>query len=386
MLTCPVCGGTVSAEDRQCPFCSQTILRVGEQAGPEDWNLPTDDGSSWGAPADNNLDAETATMHEDWMVMADDGSPPPPGWPPVPVQPIPVQVVPPQPANPGNVSLPPWAPVPAQEQPCPPTEEFDFTFDLDRPAPEQQPAQPAGGSFEFAPWSQPEPPAPAPVPVPVPTPLPPAPPPPAPAAAPPPRPKTPSPTPPRQPTPPPAAPAAPAWVCPACGKTYGKDYDDTFCVCGTELVAAAPSPAPVPAPAPAPPSPARPPAPPSSGTERPAVGTRCLVLYGPDKRPLHYFPLTGDALLIGRLDPVSNCFPDIDVSEFVDEATARRVSRKHALVLHARASDSYLLRPLPGNTGTQVEKELVAGGQDVPLTPGTRLVLGGAVRLKFEVM
>ncbi|MCI0460767.1 MAG: FHA domain-containing protein [Gemmataceae bacterium] len=169
-------------------------------------------------------------------------------------------------------------------------------------------------------------------------------------------------------------------MCPACGKTYGQDYNDTFCACGTELVAPAP---------PAPPAPqplARPQAPPASGPQRPSTGTRCLVLYGPDKQPRHYFPLTGDAVLIGRLDPVNNCFPDIDLGEFVEEATARRVSRKHALVLHARASDTYILRPLPGNTGTQVEKRMVAGGQDVPLTPGTRLVLGGVVRLKFEVM
>jgi pSer/pThr/pTyr-binding forkhead associated (FHA) protein len=108
------------------------------------------------------------------------------------------------------------------------------------------------------------------------------------------------------------------------------------------------------------------------------------VLYGADKKPVAYFPLDRDAMLIGRIDAVSGCFPQIDVSEWVDEATARRVSRKHALLLHVRGSDNFVLRPLPGNTGTQVNAEMCAGA-DVPLAVGARVILGGAVRFKFEV-
>jgi hypothetical protein len=168
-------------------------------------------------------------------------------------------------------------------------------------------------------------------------------------------------------------------VCPVCGKTYGPDYGDSFCTCGVELVAArAPAAtaafSAVPAEAAAPP-----------GPQRPPPGTRCLVLYGPDKRPLQFFPLTKDALLIGRLDPVNGCFPDVDVCEWVDEATARKVSRRHALVLHVRASDSFILRALPGNTGTQVNTEMLAGQDDVVLAPGTRVILGGVIRFKFEI-
>jgi hypothetical protein len=111
-----------------------------------------------------------------------------------------------------------------------------------------------------------------------------------------------------------------------------------------------------------------------------------LVLYGADKRPVHYFALSKDATLVGRLDAASGCFPEIDVSEHVDEATARKVSRKHALILRSRSSDSFSLRPLPGNTGTQVEKRMLSGPEEVPLAPGTRVVLGGTVRFKFEVM
>src|SRR4051812_1759983 len=60
--------------------------------------------------------------------------------------------------------------------------------------------------------------------------------------------------------------------CPGCGKTFGPDYADSFCGCGVELqtaLAAGPKPE---APRPSP--------------QRPAAGTRCLTLYGPDRQPL----------------------------------------------------------------------------------------------------
>ena len=154
--------------------------------------------------------------------------------------------------------------------------------------------------------------------------------------------------------------------CPACGKRYAADYVDNFCTCGVELKSAA---------APAPPKP----------LERPPAGTRCLVLYGSDRRPIHFFPLTRDVTLIGRLDPVQGSFPDINVDAFVAPAVARKVSRRHALVLHSRADDTFLLRPLEGNTGTQIEADMVLPQVDYALTPGTRFVLGGGVRFKFEV-
>jgi hypothetical protein len=110
------------------------------------------------------------------------------------------------------------------------------------------------------------------------------------------------------------------------------------------------------------------------------------VLYGADRKPVHYFALSKDATLVGRLDAANGCFPEIDVSEHVDEAMARKVSRKHALILRSRSSDSFTLRPLPGNTGTQVGMLMLLGTEEVPLTPGTRIVLGGAVRFMFEVV
>src|SRR5438445_1366316 len=108
-------------------------------------------------------------------------------------------------------------------------------------------------------------------------------------------------------------------TCPSCGKSYAPDYADSFCVCGIEL----------------------PPAQPQTlgpSATRPPAGTRCLVLYGGERQPLHYFPLTKDATLIGRVDPVEASFADIDLSDHIDQATARKVSRRHALPLHSRAT------------------------------------------------
>lgn len=161
--------------------------------------------------------------------------------------------------------------------------------------------------------------------------------------------------------------------CPGCGTTYGPDYADTFCACGTELQTARAAAKPEPAPPPAKPK-----------AERPPAGTRCLTLYGPDRQPVAYFPLARDATLIGRLDAPAGNFPDVDLDEWLEPALARKISRQHALIVHSRSSDQFSLRPLPGNTGTQIEAELVPAGVDYPLTPGQRFILGGVARFKFE--
>jgi hypothetical protein len=118
---------------------------------------------------------------------------------------------------------------------------------------------------------------------------------------------------------------------------------------------------------------------------KPSPGTPCLVLYGPDKTPLQYFALTKDAMLIGRLDAVAGNFPDIDLDEWFDRPTIRRISRQHALILRTRATGTFVLRPLVGNTGTQLETQMVSPQQDYPLRPGHRIILGGVIRLKFEI-
>jgi hypothetical protein len=180
------------------------------------------------------------------------------------------------------------------------------------------------------------------------------------------------------PAPPPAGPVAiPVPVvparrqCPSCGQVYGPEHTDPFCSCGLKLVVVC-----TPAPAAMPVAP---------GPQAAPAGKRCLVLYGPDRQPVHSFPLIKDVVLIGRQDPLRGHFPDVNLAEWLDEASARKISRKHALVLHTRATDTFTLRPLAGNTGTQIEQDMVEPLQDYPLRPGTRLILGGAARFKFEV-
>ena len=162
-------------------------------------------------------------------------------------------------------------------------------------------------------------------------------------------------------------------VCPACGKVYGADFGDAFCTCGVELVEAAraleeASRAALP-----------------TGPTKPPAGTPCLILFGADKQPAQYFSLTKDAVLIGRLDAVAGVFPEIDVTQWLEPAAARKVSRQHALVLRSRTGGGFAVRPLAGNTGTQIEADMVPALHDYPLKPGTRVILGGAVRFKFDI-
>jgi hypothetical protein len=168
----------------------------------------------------------------------------------------------------------------------------------------------------------------------------------------------------------PLAPSAGARVCAVCGKSYGPDYADPFCMCGVELT---PSPPLVPTQGP------------PTQVVPPPRGTICLVLLGPDKQPVRWFPVDKDVTTIGRADPLHGHFPDVDVGAWLSEETARKVSRNHALLLRQRQGSTFLLRPLSGNTGTQLDQDMVAAMHDYPLVPGTRLILGGAVRLRFEV-
>jgi hypothetical protein len=179
----------------------------------------------------------------------------------------------------------------------------------------------------------------------------------------------------------PVAPVSGARHCPACRKQYEATYADTFCECGAELVGDD-SPdlqlAPV-AETPPPllklllPDP-----------EETLAGVPRLVVYSSDRKPVHTLVLDRDVTRIGRTDAVRGDFVDLDLGQFVDEATARKVSRKHAVILRSRETQTFTLRPLARNTGTQIGNELAVELQDYPLTDGTRIVLGGAVRLKFQ--
>ncbi len=221
--------------------------------------------------------------------------------------------------------------------------------------------------------------------------------------------------------------------CPACAKVFAADQNDGYCTCGTELIFEAPM-APILDDVPMAPIieavnlgkvfhiydrpdlrlrqfllgwrkqyyrefwalrgiefeimmivPMAPIIEDSPRGVKPSPGTPCLVLYGPDKQPLQYFALEKDAILIGRLDAVAGNFPDIDLDDWFDRATIRKISRQHALILRSRATSTFILRPLTGNTGTQLETQMLLAMQDYPLRPGHRIILGGVIRLKFEI-
>jgi hypothetical protein len=174
--------------------------------------------------------------------------------------------------------------------------------------------------------------------------------------------------------------------CPVCTRTFGPEYIDAFCPCGTELKSATNALEDLPM---APILEDLPMAPILDDVPtvaiKPPSGTPCLVLYGPDKLPLQYFALEKDALIIGRLDAVNGVFPDIDLDQWFDRATIRKISRQHALILRTRATGGFALRPLVGNTGTQLESQMLEAMNDYPLRPGHRILLGGVIRLKFEI-
>ncbi len=102
--------------------------------------------------------------------------------------------------------------------------------------------------------------------------------------------------------------------CPACGQTFGEDFQDEFCPCGTELQpqaasAATSTPGPTALP-PIPSSPAASSPPVPAGATRPPVGTICLVVYSDTKprQPVRYVPVAKDVLLVGRADAIRGDF------------------------------------------------------------------------------
>lgn len=170
--------------------------------------------------------------------------------------------------------------------------------------------------------------------------------------------------------------------CHACGANIAEDYDDEFCVCGAQLppedvrrAASQTSGEPV-APATLNPVP--------QGAIRPPKGTFFLTLFSSEKQPIAYFPIKGDFTLVGRSDPIRGDFPDADISQYFEPNVSKKVSRRHLLIIRARDSQRFFVRALAKSTGTQVESALLEELQDYPITPGTRMVLGGTVRLKFE--
>jgi len=198
--------------------------------------------------------------------------------------------------------------------------------------------------------------------------------------------------------PPPPAPAGPApagaLVCSNCGAQL--EPGSNFCdMCGAPVgapppvePAAPPPPAePVAAPPPEPMPPPPPPSPPSTPVppvapapapaypEPPGVAQARLVVQGTNA--ILPFPPGKTEIIIGREDPVSGVFPDIDLTDHGGDEGG--VSRRHARIVIQGAQ--VLIEDLNSTNYTYVNRQRLVPGQPHPLKDGDEIRLG---RLKLN--
>ncbi len=98
-----------------------------------------------------------------------------------------------------------------------------------------------------------------------------------------------------------------------------------------------------------------------------------------NRQPVHTHAIETDETLIGRRDPVSDAYPDLDLTEL---DTASVVSRKHAYIF--RQNRNYTLYVV-SNSGTQVNSDLLELGQRRALEDGDIIVLAGSIAMKFDL-
>ena len=180
-----------------------------------------------------------------------------------------------------------------------------------------------------------------------------------------------------EPLPEPVAPAAPAVAetavaeaapaavegpatCPACGAEV--EPGDTFCSnCGAALQAV-----PTPAPEPVVPEPLTPPPPPPPPAA--PAGPRLVVVASGAEIPLP----AADEIFIGREDPVSGVYPDVDLTPHGGEEGG--VSRRHArLVVEG---GNYFVEDLDSTNFTFVNKQKVEPKTRQQVQPGDEIRVG----------
>jgi hypothetical protein len=84
------------------------------------------------------------------------------------------------------------------------------------------------------------------------------------------------------------------------------------------------------------------------------------------------------AIHMGRLDPISNMFPEIDLTE--DGGFEKGVSRRHARIL--RRENEFFVEDLGSTNGTFINGEKISPFHTEPITDGDSLRLGN---LQIEV-
>jgi eukaryotic-like serine/threonine-protein kinase len=109
----------------------------------------------------------------------------------------------------------------------------------------------------------------------------------------------------------------------------------------------------------------------ASASLRAARATARLVVTGTTELEATFL-LNKEANLVGRTDPQSNIFPDIDLSKFDPET---KISRRHARIW--REGETFLVEDLGSVNGTVVNDSVRLGPrQPRPLASGDRLRLG----------
>ncbi len=121
-----------------------------------------------------------------------------------------------------------------------------------------------------------------------------------------------------------------------------------------------------------------------SGVYTKAVPTAKLVIEGTSDLAPSGFSLQKDENLVGRRDPMSNIFPEVDLSKF-DPQT--KISRRHARIW--RDGSNFLVEDLGSSNGTILDTNInnairLTPHQPHPLTSGDKIRIGDTT-LQFVV-
>lgn len=164
-----------------------------------------------------------------------------------------------------------------------------------------------------------------------------------------------------------APPVVGALKCPTCG--HENPPDARFCEnCGAALTAPASVPAPTPAPAEAPP------------VEPPPVAVPVAALVIAETGTELPLDFSKGEVLIGRADPVSRVFPDVDLTPHGGYEAG--VSRKHCRIF--KQGDQFFVEDLQSTNGTKLNGRFIPPNQPQPLNDGDVLELG-AFKVTFKV-
>lgn len=131
-------------------------------------------------------------------------------------------------------------------------------------------------------------------------------------------------------------------------------------------------PSPAPAPAPSRPVPRKPKE--TDNLSEPAKGPRLEMF---DGKHVFLFPKDKTDIVVGREDPVSYIFPEVDLTSVGGEAGG--VSRQHARMTHA--GGQWTVTDLNSTNHTRVNGERIEPENPVPIEDGTRLQFGRIVAI-----